>query len=220
VPASAPDVRASVRLLVVAALLVGTAGYLAAAARPEEAIARRDLGELPLAMGRFTGYELPRLDEAILEQLGADDLVNRIYRAPGQADVGLYVGYYTSQRQGDTIHSPMNCMPGAGWQPVETGRQRFEVGDDALEVNRVIIEKGEFRQLVLYWYQGRGRVIANEYSSKALMAWDSATRHRTDGALVRVVTVIGPADTPESAAQRAVAFVQELYPRLGAHVPA
>ena len=217
---SAPDVRTSVRLLVIAALLVGTAGYLAAASRPEAAIDRRDLGELPLMLGAYAGRELPPMDDAILEQLGADDLINRLYRAPGQADIGLYVGYYTSQRQGDTIHSPMNCMPGAGWVPADVGRQRLDVAGVPLEVNRVLIQKGEHRQLVLYWYQGRGRVIAGEYSSKAYMVWDSATRHRTDGALVRVIVPLFAADTPEDAAQRAVAFVQELYPRLGPHLPA
>jgi EpsI family protein len=114
----------------------------------------------------------------------------------------------------------MNCMPGAGWQPAATGRQRLDVAGTPLEVNRVLIEKGESRQLVLYWYQGRGRVVAGEYASKAFMVWDSATRHRTDGALVRVVIPLGRADTPEAAAQRGVAFVQELYPRLGPHLPA
>lgn len=218
-PPSAPETRTSLRLLLVAVLLTGTAAYLAASARPEPRLDRTPLAQLPLAMGRYVGFELPPMDDTILEQLGADDLVNRIYRVPGAPGIGLYVGYYASQRQGDTIHSPMNCMPGAGWQPVDTGRQAFSVGERALEVNRVLIEKGEERQLVLYWYQGRGRVIASEYSSKAMMVWDSATRHRTDGALVRVVTALSPADTPESAAQRAVAFVQELYPRLGAHVP-
>lgn len=208
------------RLLTLTVLLVSTAAYLAAAARPETLPPRQPLHALPGSISGFAGEELAPMNVDILRELGADDLLNRVYRSAGGAEIGLYIGYYASQRQGDAIHSPMNCMPGSGWQPLDTDHHTFTAGGDTLTVNRVRIGRGDRQQLVLYWYQGRGRVVASEYTSKLFTVWDSATRHRTDGALVRVLTPMGPADTPATATARAVEFARALYPTLAGFLPA
>ena len=110
--------------------------------------------------------------------------------------VGLYVGYHDSQRQGDTIHSPLNCLPGAGWQPLEQGRITVSVRDHGtarpapIEVNRVVIGKGLDRQLVLYWYQSHRRVVASEYWGKVYTVLDAMRYNRTDAAMVRVITPV------------------------------
>lgn len=208
------------RLLTLTALLVVTAAYLAAAARPETLPPRQPLQTLPAVVADYEGEDVAAMSTEVLRQLGADDLVNRTYRSASGAEVGLYIGFYASQRQGDAIHSPMNCMPGSGWQPLETGRHTFVVQGEMLTVNRVRIGRGERQQLVLYWYQGRGRVVASEYASKGYTVWDSATRHRTDGALVRVLTPLGASDTAETATARAEAFVRALYPQLNGFIPA
>ncbi len=222
--------KLSIRLLVIAVVFAGTAVYLRAASRPEVLPARPSLVEFPLSLGSWVGASAPEFDNEVLEVLGVDDYITRVYqstettggasRAPHQ--LGLYVGYYVSQRQGDTIHSPMNCLPGAGWQPVSTSTVPIATGTqaEAPVVNRVIIQKGEDRQLVLYWYQGRGRVIANEYLSKAYLVWDAGTRNRSDGALVRVISPIlrseiGTAD----AERRANEFAAQVYPRLNTFLP-
>ena len=116
---------------------------------------------------RWTGQSLPPMEDKILAVLGVDDYLNRVYVLPDRAAVGLYVGFYNSQRQGDSIHSPMNCLPGAGWEPVSRSSVRIPVtlreGATEVDANRYVIQKGLDRQLVLYWYQSHNRVVASEY---------------------------------------------------------
>jgi EpsI family protein len=139
--------------------------------------------------------------------------------------VGLYVGYYQSQRQGDTMHSPLNCLPGAGWLPISQKRIEINVADEhgprTVLVNDFVIEKGLDRQVVLYWYQSHGRVVASEYWGKIYTVVDAVRLNRSDGALVRLVVPIG-ANTPDAQAKAeasAVAFAQAIFPQLGRYLP-
>lgn len=208
------------RLLVVATLLVGTAVYLNAATRPETVQARKELAAFPMQFGQWSGQRTPDLDAATLNVLGVDDYLSRIYSLNGEPALGVYVGYYRSQRRGDTIHSPMNCLPGAGWMPLTAERIAVDTGGTSIDVNRVLIQKGEEKQVALYWYQGRGRAVANEYLSKAFLVWDAATRNRTDGALVRVVSPIRSSDGSTAEADaRTQLFVRAIYPKLGDYLP-
>jgi EpsI family protein len=212
----------TIRLLIVAAVLLATAAYLSAARRPEPPLAREPLADLPTVIGDWEGQAAETLEADIVRALGVDDHITRVYYADGQPPVGLYVGFYASQRQGDTIHSPMNCLPGAGWQPVAAARVALPVQspDGPIEVNRVVIQKGDDRQLVLYWYHGRGRVVASEYVSLAYRVWDAATRSRTDGALVRVISPIARSeDGPDAAERRALSFASGLYEELPRFLP-
>lgn len=203
------------------------ASYLAAAAGGDEVPARAALGELPMTIGEWRGAPTPDFDNDVLEVLGVDDYITRVYSDAAAAplprarhQIGLYVGYYESQRQGDTIHSPMNCLPGAGWQPLEATSLPIDVGDGRrIDVNRVVVAKGESRQLVLYWYQGRGRVVASEYLSKAYLIWDAAARRRSDGALVRVISPMLRTEDAPAAERRATAFTQALFPHLHRFLP-
>lgn len=211
----------TIRLFVVALMLAGTATYLRAVARPEVVPARTTLAAFPLVLDEWSGRNGPDLDEPTLRLLGVDDYLSRIYSLHGEPALSLYIGYYASQRKGDTIHSPMNCLPGAGWAPVTTERVTIDAADGTqVFANRVLIQKGEERQIALYWYQGRGRSVASEYASKALLVWDAATRHRTDGALIRVVSPIRPSDvTGEVADARARGFVARIAPQLSTFLP-
>ena len=121
------------------------------------------LANLPMALGSWTGRDLP-IEQRILDAVGVDDHVSRAYFDQRNPPVLLYVGYYKSQRTGATIHSPKNCLPGAGWQPVSSGKIAVPLADgkNAL-VNLYTIEKGLERQNVIYWYQSHGRLIASEY---------------------------------------------------------
>ena len=130
----------------------------------------------------------------------------------------MYVGYYASQRTGDTIHSPKNCLPGAGWDPVQSGYIKISIpGGRQIVVNEYVIQQGLDKQLVFYWYQGRGRVIASEYSGKFWMVADAISRNRTDGALVRLVTPMN--DGEVHARARLVSFTQLLFPQLESIIP-
>jgi EpsI family protein len=209
------------RLTVLASCLGLAWAYMgvAAARTPQQPSAR--LAEFPVRIDGWMGAALP-LDRDVLDVLGVDEHVSRTYTAPGRT-VQLYVGYYSTQRRGDSIHSPMNCLPGAGWVPVAAGRLRIGV-DPArppVEVNRYVIAKGLDRQLVLYWYQSQGRVVASDYWSKVYLVLDSIHRHRSDAALVRVITPLDRGEAVEApeAERTAAAFVEVIFPVLDAHLP-
>ena len=210
------------RALILAGLFVVTAASAAFALRPEQVPTRRALATLPVELGRWHGADAPPFSAAILATLGVDEYVDRVYDAPGEEPIALYVGYYKSQRQGDSIHSPLNCLPGAGWQPVE--KSRIAIGTDRAGrpalANRFVIQKGLDRQVVLYWYQSHGRIVASEYTSKAFMIYDAVRYNRSDAALVRVISPIAASEPDDVAAgQRVLAFAQALLPRLGAYLP-
>ena len=205
------------RLIVVIAMLASTGLYASRVGSEEVPVPREPLSRLPLALDGWSGREAAPLADDVVALLGVDDYINRRYARPGAEALGVYVGYYDTQRQGDTIHSPQNCLPGAGWRPVASRIADVRAGDRTLRVNEFVIQKGLDRQVVLYWYQGRGRVVANEYANKALLMLDAATVNRTNGGLVRV---IGPVvTTTEAAATELSAFVAALFPHLSKHLP-
>ena len=175
------------RSALLACLIVSAGMYGRHAAGTEASVSREALAALPRQIDGWRAEADVPLDDEVLNVLGVDDYVNRTYATPGMPPVSLYIAYYASQRQGDTIHSPQNCLPGAGWLPVEGGRTSVDVRTSRLTVNRYVIQKGIDRQLVLYWYQGRGRVVANEYANKLWLMFGAARLHRTNGSLVRLI---------------------------------
>ena len=212
------------RIGIVSLLLLLSAGIIAKASRVEDVPPRRPFEQFPFQIGAWRGQDTARFSAEIMKVLGADDYLSRYYNTV-QGTVGLYIGYYKSQRQGDTMHSPLNCLPGAGWQPLEKSYLPIQVTDatgvqSEITVNRYVIEKGLDQQVVLYWYQSHSRVIANEYRSKIFMVYDAARLNRSDAALVRVTSPrLGTDDGLQSAEARAVAFVKNLFPTLGSYLP-
>ncbi len=205
------------RAAIVLVLLAAAGTYGSRAGSEETVVQREPLAALPLSLGDWEGHEASPLADDVLAQLGVDDYVNRQYVHAGVLPVGIYVGYYASQRQGDTIHSPQNCLPGAGWRPVEEGVTTLQIGDRAVPVNQFVIQKGLDKQVVFYWYQGRGRVIANEYANKALLMLDAARLHRTNGGLVRLIAPV--VSTPAAAKAELAAFAALVFPHLDRHLP-
>jgi EpsI family protein len=209
----------TVRAAILAVLILGAGWY--SGRTPEETMAARaSLAALPRAVGPWTESVDVPLDREVRATLGADDYLNRTYVDAAGQPVGLYIGYYASQRQGDTIHSPQNCLPGAGWQPIEGGPTPLDLASSRIIVNRYVIQKGSDRQVVLYWYQGRGRVIANEYANRLWLMFDAAVRHRSNGALVRVAAPVRSAVGSMTAADAAAAdFTRTLFPHLSRSLP-
>ena len=215
------------RTLIVALCLLAGWAYLGRTSKAESLPPRQALSGLPLKLDPWTGRNEAPFDKEILDVLGVDDYVVRSYFRPSNLMVGLYVGFYTSQRQGDTIHSPLNCLPGAGWQALEQGRAVIDVRQNpsatttrSIEVNRVVIGKGLDKQLVYYWYQSRDRVVASEYWGKIYTVLDAVKYNRTDAALVRVIVPIPDASFGPAADAQAVEFVKALFPLLERHLPA
>ena len=174
----------------------------------EPVMPSHSLANLPMALGSWTGRDLP-IEQRILDAVGVDDHVSRAYFDQRNPPVLLYVGYYKSQRTGATIHSPKNCLPGAGWQPVSSGKIAVPLADGKnAVVNLYTIEKGLERQSVIYWYQSHGRLIASEYWAKIYMVLDAIRLNRTDSALIRVSTPLSP-DAKQSQ-QRLVVFARQV----------
>ena len=172
------------------------------------------LSQVPAVMALWKGRDVP-LEPDVLAQLATSDHLNRIYRS-GSGSVGLYVAYYASQRAGEAVHSPMNCLPGSGWQPLQTERIGLDtqVGGPSATINEVVVENGIERALVLYWYQTPGRVTASEYLSKALMVKDAFSTGRTDVALVRIIVPIDSRDPngKTKALNVALPFAKDVLP--------
>ena len=202
--------RAWLRVLLAALVLTSGGVLLQLVSRTEAVPLRRAFDELPLRLGAYRGVD-EELEPEVVKTLGATDIVLRRYTADGRSPVWLYAGFYTSQRTGAVIHSPKQCLPGNGWNIVRSERVLLDLSSAAL------VSRGEDRQLVLYWYQERGRVIADEYWGKAYLVWDSMTRGRSDGALVRLST---PIVATEAATYGAlVDFARDVMPLLTEFLP-
>jgi EpsI family protein len=207
------------RLVILIICFLAGSAYLASATQTEPTMIRESLSRFPLEIGDWRGRDDP-LDDRILEVLGVNDYLSRSYRSRN-GSLGLYIGFYETQRQGSTIHSPLNCLPGAGWNPVSRAYMTVTIGAQDIEVNRITIQKGLDRQVVLYWYQAHGRVVANEYWGKIYTVVDAMRLNRTDAAMVRVVVPVAGSDTAaENAAEAtAVDFVKSIFPLLSRHLP-
>ena len=171
---------------------------------------RTPLADMPCAIDGWRCAGDTPLDRESLDVLRVDDYLNRGYVDPAGRPAALFVGYYASQRQGDTIHSPLNCLPGSGWEPISS--RAVDLGEHAsrLPANEVVVQKGLDRQVVVYWYQGRGRQIAGDYLNKFWLVVDAMRLNRSDGGLVRVV-----APSPDAAE----GFARAVAPRIQAFLP-
>src|SRR5215469_45918 len=208
---------AALRLWATVAVLLGAYVLLHTMSNGDPMIPHQPLRNLPYTMGNWKGQEQP-LPEQIVQAVGVSDYTNRVYVQPADPPVQVYIGYYASQRTGDTMHSPKNCLPGAGWDPISAGYATIPLTTARqILVNDYIIQKDLNKEMVLYWYQGRGRVIASEYAGKFWTVADAISRNRTDGALVRLVTPMD--DGEERARTRLVSFAQSLFPNLDAIIP-
>jgi EpsI family protein len=166
------------------------------------------IANLPYAIGEWSGFDDGSLDAAAAAQLGADAYLTRTYRAGAGPDVGLYIAYYGAQRPGVSIHSPLHCLPGTGWEPVDVTTARVGSGS----VRRVTMQKNLDRVAVIYWYQVNGRTVAGELQSKVYGLVDRLRRGRSTAALVRVVVPI--AGDASDATERGLSFTNELLPQV------
>jgi len=199
-----------VRLLV-ALLLVTCAGALTAAARRPVAAPEPRLRELPYQVEAWQGREAADLDAETVRLVGADAFLNRSYTDVATSPVGLYVAYYSQPRPGVSLHSPLNCLPGTGWETLDVATRDIGAGP----ARRVVVRKNRDRAVVLYWYSIHGRVLASEVLSKAWLLHDSVRFRRSDAALVRIVVPVADRQgTTEAAEQRALAFARAMFPHL------
>jgi len=204
-------------LLLVLALPVS----LLISGREEIAPQRKTFSFFPLLRGDWIGRENV-LEPDILEELDYPDYIQADFRQSADGmPVNLYVAYYDSQRAGSSIHSPRSCIPGGGWVMSDLTQVNIgeKLGFSGLEVNRLVITKGEYSQLVYYWFAQRGRVLTNEYLAKWYLFLDGLSMQRSDGALVRLITAVPPGTDIAEADARLQRFLREFYPIMPDYLP-
>jgi EpsI family protein len=201
-------------------LLIQTA-LLYSSIRTEIIPPSRSLSELPREMNGWRMTQEGVIDPESQAILKADDLLTRVYTDPsGRVGASLFVAAFRSQRNGKAPHSPKNCLPGNGWTPLESGEYPLEIGaSQPILVNRYIIVHGDTREMVMYWYQSRNRVIASEYKAKFWVVADAMRLNRTDTALVRVIVPITDRDE-EGATRIGADFVRAFFNTLRDYLPA
>lgn len=214
------------------AMLASAWALLHSLSHAEPMVTKKPFSDFPVALpGGWEGREIS-MDQEILKALKPTDHMLRSYvrTLPGpeaiqrvssterSLPVLLYAGFYGSQRTGLTYHSPKNCLPGSGWQVIEA--DYVTVSPQAIPpvtINKILIQKGLDKQLILYWYHDRGRVIATELDGKLYLVWDAVTKNRTDGALVRISVPV--TDSADISLEHGLSFLEDVWPVLADYMP-
>lgn len=201
-------------------LLLQGVAYYAVASRHEIVPEVAPLSSFPRAFG---GWEVQReFDTAkeVQDVLKADDTLNRVYvNLRANSAASLFIAYFKTQRYGQAPHSPKNCLPGSGWQPLEDRKVALSVPgrETPIVVNKYVISHGDEQSVVLYWYQSHNRAIAGEISAKFWLVADAIRYQRSDTALVRVIV---PVRRSRAEAEGAAAdMVQAVYPDIVRQFP-
>jgi EpsI family protein len=207
------------RFLMVVLLLLAVAGFLHLRSGAENLPPHESLDKLPKILGSWVGTDVA-IGADVREVLGSGDFLLRVYEnSKAQPGVNLFVAYIPTQQAGDTLHSPQNCLPGAGWSPLESGTTVISLpGHSAFKAKRYIVEKNGDRQLIFYWYSAHGRAVASEYWAKFYLFVDSIRLNRSDGSLVRVITPMTSGEPVSVAEQRLLDFSANAVPILDQYI--
>ncbi len=203
---------------IIVVILVSTAVLTMLLSHSERIKPNRPFSQFPLEIGPWRGVT-SQMDEQVYNILGVEDYIMANFsKGPGQA-VNLYVGFYQSQSKGDLIHSPKNCMPGAGWNIVQSSAIPIDLPQSGKTINiaRLLLNKNGQKQVVYYWFQSRGRIISSEYMQKIWLVLDSITKNRTDGSFVRLIAPVlkNEKETEVLLTQ----FADAVYPALTQFIP-
>jgi exosortase D (VPLPA-CTERM-specific) len=179
----------------------------------------KPFASFPLNQSEWVGTPQP-MEQSIVDELDFTDYVMVDYKNNDGRVINLYIAYYESQRKGESIHSPSSCLRGGGWEFEQAGKGKIKLNNGTtISVNRAVIQKDSIKQLAFYWFPARGRIITNEIQMKAFNFWDGLTRQRSDGALVRVITLVYPDETVEAAEERMRIFITDFNPVLSEYLP-
>lgn len=181
----------------------------------------KSFDEFPVQIEDWTGTR-QSMEQKFIDTLDLSDYVIIDYKDPKGKDINFYVAYYESQSKGESIHSPETCLPGSGWIFQNQGSISIPIEGETektMPVNRAVMEKSGYRQIAYYWFPQRGRILTNGYQLKLYTFWDALTRQRTDGALVRLVTLVYPNEEVSDAEKRVQDFVRDIIPVLDEFIP-
>jgi EpsI family protein len=207
-----------IRVVLSVACLVAALLVLQWRSQGEAVPLRRGLDSFPSGVGGWQGQEATLLDVELLNILKVDDYLIRRYVDPAGRSLWLYIGYWQTQRKGAQMHSPKNCFPGSGWDPLEASTVAIPLeGGHRLTVNRFVVQKGVQRQVVFYWYRAQGQDVAGEVAAKMSMVRSAITRNRTDGALLRVSALVE--GTVSQTSEQLAEYIRTIYPALSDYLP-
>jgi EpsI family protein len=205
-----------------ALLLVQGIVFYSVALRAENIPPVSPLSGFPTDVPGWQMYKDVKIEQETLDVLKADDTLNRIYVNPQRtSEAYLFIAFFKTQRMGQAPHSPKNCLPGSGFEPIESGPISVAVSGraDPIVVNRYLTARGDEKSVTLYWYQSHSRVIAGEFSAKFWLIADSIRYHRSDSSLVKVVVPVRNNDA-ETATRTAVEFLRAIFSPVARQLPA
>jgi exosortase D (VPLPA-CTERM-specific) len=182
---------------------------------------RRVFAEFPLTIAEWKG-RTGTVEDNILASLKAEDYLTSDFVGPDGRVVNLWIAYYADQAAGSAAHSPRACIPGGGWLIKDLSIRNIDsiqTGGEPLEVNRLLIKKDDYTQVVYYWFKQRNRNVTNEWLVKWFLFWDGMTRNRTDGALVRLIAFSQPGEDLSVVDERLVEYLNTVYPYLSDYIP-
>jgi len=204
-----------------ALLLVQGIVFYTVALRAENTPPVSPLAGFPASVSGWEMYKDVKIEQETLDILKADDTLNRIYTNPQRTSQAfLFIAFFKTQRYGQAPHSPKNCLPGSGFEPIESGPISIAVPDRAepIVVNRYLTARGEEKSVTLYWYQSRNRIIAGEFSAKFWLIADSIRYHRSDSSLVKIVVPVRNNNAAD-ATRIATDFVQAIFVPVSRQLP-
>jgi EpsI family protein len=208
------------RILTLLLLLQGGAFY-ALALRPEHVPGVAPLSVFSPVLGTWRMVQDIPIEKETLDILKADDTLNRIYIAPDGRHVAyLFIAFFKTQRQGQAPHSPKNCLPGSGWEPILSDRPSLDVPGrrEPIVINRYVTEHGMDKSVTLYWYQSHQRIIASELAAKFWSIADSVRYRRSDTAVIRVTIPVANNDV-DAAVQTGYEFTRAAFPEISRQLP-
>lgn len=211
-----PAYIGSLALILPASLLFWSMGE-----RQELTTERAAFVDFPMHLDDWKGSPLP-VEPQLISALRFDDYLLADYATASVSPVTLYMAYYRSQRTGQAAHSPQSCMPGGGWEITSHSTVHLMANganEQVVPVNRVLIQKDQQKQLVLYWFKQRNRLLASEYLVKFYLFWDSLTRQRSDGALIRLSAAVNPGESDRDVEQRMSRLAERIQPQLIRYIP-
>lgn len=203
---------------IIVILLISAAGLTTLFSHSERIKPNRPFSQFPLEIASWRG-ETTQMNEKVYNILGVEDYIMANFSKGPGLTVNLYVGFYQSQSKGDLIHSPKNCMPGAGWNIVQSSVIPIDLPKNGktIKIARLLLNKDGQKQVVYYWFQSRGRIISSEYMQKLWLVVDSITKNRTDGSFVRLIAPVIQNETKAEALL--TQFADDFFPVFNQFIP-
>ncbi len=204
-------------VLILCLFLLGTAGFVHSFDSGGDTEIKKSLEFFPSEIGQWQMRNDRRISDAEAALLGVDDYTFRDYSS-GNARINFYASFFGANNRDKGFHSPLNCMPGSGWDIASTENIALQLPDgQEVLVRKMLLVRGSDYQVSLYWYQCRSRIIASEYWERVYRVLDSVRYSRTDGAFIRLIAT--GSDAEGQALSQLKDFASQVIPLLDEHLP-